>query len=206
MKEIFEHRKFYFRQVEHLKLSGFENKEIIDQIIRGFMASGKVLFIFMIVQKTNETVHMSLFKVMHNYNQLMVYLIWPFKNKLKMDDFPTSPNAAEHFAECKQLFVLAVLVFIICLVLHFIFKKQRKKALLDLNKSAALILLLLPIVVFPFAVSNFDSFFVIFHHILFNNNDWLFDPNTDPIINVLTEGFFASALPCAAVIWSRGVL
>ena len=43
MKEIFEHRKFYFRQVEHLKLSGFENKEIIDQIIRGFMASGKVL-------------------------------------------------------------------------------------------------------------------------------------------------------------------
>lgn len=174
---------------------------LTSSVVGAIIASWPLLFIFMIVQKTNETVHMSLFKVMHNYNQLMVYLIWPFKNKLKMDDFPTSPNAAEHFAECKQLFVLAVLVFIICLVLHFIFKKQRKKALLDLNKSAALILLLLPIVFFPFAVTNFDSFFVIFHHILFNNNDWLFDPNTDPIINVLTEGFFASCFAVAGIIY-----
>ena len=160
---------------------------LTSSVVGAIIASWPLLFIFMIVQKTNETVHMSLFKVMHNYNQLMVYLIWPFKNKLKMDDFPTSPNAAEHFAECKQLFVLAVLVFIICLVLHFIFK--------------ALILLLIPIVIFPFAVTNFDSFFVIFHHILFNNNDWLFDPNTDPIINVLTEGFFASCFAVAGIIY-----
>lgn len=43
MKEIFEHKKHYFRTVERLKLSEFENKEIIDHIIRGFLASGKVI-------------------------------------------------------------------------------------------------------------------------------------------------------------------
>ena len=105
---------------------------VSSSVIGAIVASWPLLFIFMIVQKTYETVHMSLFKV---------------------------------------------------------------------DKSVALILLLLPIIIFPFAVTNFDSFFVIFHHILFNNSDWLFDPNTDPIINVLTEGFFASCFAVAGVIY-----
>ena len=174
---------------------------VSSSVIGAIVASWPLLFIFMIVQKTYETVHMSLFKVMHNYNQLMFYLLWPFKKQLKMDNFPTSANAAEHFAECKHLFILTLLVFIICIIVHFVFKRQKKKLLLNLDKSVALILLLLPIIIFPFAVTNFDSFFVIFHHILFNNSDWLFDPSTDPIINVLTEGFFASCFAVAGVIY-----
>ncbi len=43
MKEIFEHRKFFYRQVEHLPLQKVEEKEIIDHIIKGFLASGKVI-------------------------------------------------------------------------------------------------------------------------------------------------------------------
>lgn len=38
---------------------------------------------------------------------------------------------------------------------------------------------------------DFDGFFVIFHKILFRNNDWLFDPSLDPIIDVLPDEFFA---------------
>lgn len=172
-----------------------------SSVIGAIIASWPLLLVFMLVQKTYETVNMSLFQVMHNYNQLMFYLLWPFKAQLKMDNFPTSPNAAQHFSECKQLFILTILVFIACLFLHLFSKKQNKKALLNLNKSAALVLLLLPIVIFPFAITNFDSFFVIFHHILFNNSTWLFDPNTDPIINVLTEGFFASCFAVAGIIY-----
>lgn len=174
---------------------------VSSSVIGAIVASWPLLFVFMIVQKTYVTVHMSLFKVMHNYNQLMIYLLWPFKKQLRMDNFPTSTNAAEHFAECKQLFVFTLLIFIVCLILHFVFKKQKKSALLNLDKSAALILLLLPIIIFPFAITNFDSFFVMFHHILFNNNDWLFNPDTDPIINVLTEGFFASCFAVAGIIY-----
>lgn len=174
---------------------------VSSSVVGAIVASWPLLFIFMLVQKTYETVHMSLFKVMHNYNQLLFYLAWPFKKRLRMDNFPTSPDAAEHFAECKHLFVFTVIVFIVCLAMYFIFKKQRKKALLNLDKSVALIFLLLPIVIFPFAVTNFDSFFVVFHHILFNNSNWLFNPSTDPIINVLTEGFFASCFAVAGIIY-----
>lgn len=100
---------------------------VSSSVVGAIIASWPLLFIFMLVQKTYETDHMSLFQIMHNYNQLMVYLIWPFKKRFKMDNFPTSVNAAEHFAECKQLFVFTVLVFIVCLLLYFVFKKRRKK-------------------------------------------------------------------------------
>lgn len=174
---------------------------VSSSVVGAIIASWPLLFIFTLVQKTYETVHLTVFQVMHNYNQLLIYLIWPFKKQLKMDNFPTSVNAAKHFAECKQLFVFAILVFIVCFLLHFIFKKQGKGGLVNLDKSVTLVLLLIPIVVFPFAITNFDSFFVIFHHILFNNNDWLFNPNTDPVINVLSEGFFASCFAVAGIIY-----
>ena len=43
MKEIFEVRKLFYRRVEHLPVSQLETKEIIDHIVRGFLATGKVL-------------------------------------------------------------------------------------------------------------------------------------------------------------------
>ena len=48
---------------------------------------------------------------------------------------------------------------------------------------------------------NFDSFFITFHHLLFNNSNWLFDPATDPIIDVLSEGFFAACFAVAGIIY-----
>ena len=43
MKEIFEHRRFFYRQVEHFALSPVDDKEIIEHIVKGFLASGKVI-------------------------------------------------------------------------------------------------------------------------------------------------------------------
>lgn len=43
MKEIFEHRRFFYRQVEHFALTPVEDKEIIEHIVKGFLASGKVI-------------------------------------------------------------------------------------------------------------------------------------------------------------------
>lgn len=37
---------------------------------------------------------------------------------------------------------------------------------------------------------DFDHWFVLFHQAFFNNNYWIFNPVTDPIINVLTDNFF----------------
>ena len=43
MKEIFEHRRFFYRQVEHFSFEEVQNKEIIEHIVKGFLASGKVI-------------------------------------------------------------------------------------------------------------------------------------------------------------------
>ena len=75
--------------------------------------SWPLLAIFVKAQKTDLIVRKSLGTIMKNYTQLLDYLLLPFKNKLQMSDFPTSPSAARHFYECKLLFELAIIVFIV---------------------------------------------------------------------------------------------
>ena len=44
---------------------------------------------------------------------------------------------------------------------------------------------------------GWDRFFVGFHSLLFNNDYWLFDPATDPVILILPDTFF---MHCAVMI------
>ncbi|WEV40196.1 TIGR01906 family membrane protein [Lactobacillus sp. ESL0684] len=175
---------------------------ITSSVVGALIASWPLLIVFVLVQKTSQTVNLTLGQIMHNYNQLLWYLIWPLQTKLAMTDFPTSPLAAEHFAEVKRLFILAIVAFLCCLVIYLLHKKNKNNKALKLNKVWALLFLLLPIALLPFALTNFDSFFIAFHHLFFaGSNTWLFDPATDPIINVLTEGFFASCFAVAGIIY-----
>ncbi len=43
MQDIFVKRHFFYRRVERLKLSKVEEREIVEHIIKGFLASGKVI-------------------------------------------------------------------------------------------------------------------------------------------------------------------
>ena len=43
MKLIFEEKKYFYRQVEHLQLATLDERDIIDYIVKGFMVSGKVI-------------------------------------------------------------------------------------------------------------------------------------------------------------------
>ena len=38
--------------------------------------------------------------------------------------------------------------------------------------------------------SNFSKYFIVFHHIFFNNDLWMLDPQTDLLINIVPEPFF----------------
>ena len=52
------------------------------------------------------------------------------------------------------------------------------------------------------AALDFNRAFVVFHALFFPGKDnWLFDPATDPVINVLTEGFFASCFAVGGAIY-----
>ncbi|MCD8023736.1 MAG: TIGR01906 family membrane protein [Lachnospiraceae bacterium] len=64
-------------------------------------------------------------------------------------------------------------------------------------KLLSILTFLIPVVLGVCAAVNWDVFFVRFHELFFNNDYWLFDPATDPVILILPDEFFAH---CAAAI------
>lgn len=43
MKDIFEHHRYFSRLAERLEIGPFDSKEIIDNVVKGFLATGKVM-------------------------------------------------------------------------------------------------------------------------------------------------------------------
>lgn len=51
-----------------------------------------------------------------------------------------------------------------------------------------------------FGVMNFDNWFITFHRVIFHNQDWIFTTKKEPIIRLLTTGFFLRYLICWVLI------
>lgn len=130
-------------------------------------------------------VNMDYGTIMKNYVQMMDYLINPFNWHFHLSDFASSAAGRLHFQDCKKLFLLNFGVFIGTGLIVAKYKKIRAK----FNRTF-LWIGVVGIAVAILMVLNFDQFFVIFHEVLFRNSDWLFDPNKDPVINILPEDFF----------------
>lgn len=130
-------------------------------------------------------------ELMHNFDQLMRYLNLPWVETLKMADFPVSSSGALHFYEVKKLFLLNYGILLVTIVPSFFYlrhlnKQQRLCTLIQPFRIAVVV----PIVIAFLMAVNFDRFFIMFHGVFFNNDAWIFNPATDPIINVLPETFF----------------
>lgn len=119
---------------------------------------------------------------------------------------PHSPDGASHFTDVRSLFLLdlgllaaSVAACVVLFVLSRLIRRRCAPILgrgpgfwagLGLGVSFALVGLL--------ASTDFDRAFVIFHQLFFpGKTNWLFDPNTDPIIFLLPQEFFQN---CALLI------
>ncbi len=130
-----------------------------------------------------------------DYDTLIRYLQNPFLDKLNFNNFPMSVNGEFHFYEVKNIF-LSIYLITICIGLFFIVlfiikKIKGKKVNLykKLNYGAnTLIVIIISLLSVIFI--DFSKAFVIFHKIFFNNDYWIFDEKTDPIIKVLPEEVF----------------
>lgn len=130
-------------------------------------------------------------ELLHNFDQLMRYLNTPWITELKMRDFPVSASGALHFYEVKKLFLLNYGLLLVTIgpsiwYLRRLVKQRRLWELIQPFRIAVVV----PIVVAFLMAVNFDRFFIMFHGVFFNNDAWIFNPATDPIINVLPETFF----------------
>ncbi|WP_163193139.1 TIGR01906 family membrane protein [Clostridium thermarum] len=141
--------------------------------------------------KIAETNNMDKDALKNNYDVLISYVQDKDIQELKLPDFTMSPQGTIHFEEVRVLFNYVDYLFygtvIISIIGIIILLMKRNYIFLKLT---SIIMILLPIALaIPFAV-DFNATFTAFHNIAFNNDYWLFDPNLDPVINILPEPFF----------------
>ncbi|WP_300380655.1 TIGR01906 family membrane protein [Clostridium sp.] len=130
-----------------------------------------------------------------DFNYLINYLQNPFIKKLEFENFIMSKNGEFHFYEVKKIFLniyLLILIIIIILLARFIYYKYKNipmKWPSLINKGANGLIIIIAFLA-SVITTNFSKAFVIFHKIFFNNDYWIFDEKTDPIITVLPEELF----------------
>ena len=139
------------------------------------------------------------------YDELLDYLTVP-GNEFSTGDFAYSENGKSHFEDCKVLFDLDGIAFIISLigtVLMIVLNRLGVYKLwrpfgMNIAFSAGAYTLGGFAVIGGLAALDFDTAFTIFHTIFFpGKSNWLFDWNKDAIIRILPQDFFMN---CAILI------
>ncbi|HGL8849850.1 TPA: TIGR01906 family membrane protein [Streptococcus agalactiae] len=130
-------------------------------------------------------------QILENYRILLTYLNIPWFLALDMPDFPSSASGLFHFFEVKKLFMLDYLILIFSGMgtLWFVRHLNRRREswrLLPYFRQGTLI----PLAILLALLISFDTLFVLFHKVFFNNDAWLFNATTDPIILALPAEFF----------------
>ncbi|WP_290459132.1 TIGR01906 family membrane protein [Romboutsia ilealis] len=129
-----------------------------------------------------------------NYDYMIDYNLDKNKKEFELPSIKYSENGKFHFEEVRDIFQIlnkifniSLLLSVIGLVINILNKN------IEFLKITSRALILIPLILILPIVVNFDGSFVLFHKIMFNNDYWIFDPNLDPVINILPEEFFFHA-------------
>lgn len=142
-------------------------------------------------------------EIRENYDALIDYNMTWKDGDLEFPTLPMSENGKTHFIEVKEIFdifkYLAVFGGILSMTgIVFMARKKEYRYL----KMTAVVSCGLPAVLGILVALFWDKVFVVFHELFFNNDYWIFDYRTDPIILLLPDEFF---MHCAFLIFG-GVL
>ena len=136
--------------------------------------------------------------IKQNYNTLIDYCSPFYQGELQFPSLTASEAGLSHFAEVKDLFHIFYITLVASLFVLFIaFISKIRKGQYRFLLVTSITAIVLPIITLIGCAINFSKAFTLFHKIFFRNDNWLFDPATDPIITILPEEFF---LQCAIVI------
>ena len=154
-----------------------------------------------------ETTGFSEEMIRENYDTLIDYNSFFYKGELEFPSLPMSEQGRIHFVEVKNIFVFIQIVLFPLSLIGSIFgiwslKKQKPAYLL----LTSVLSIALPVSLGLLIAMNWDRFFVVFHEIFFNNDYWIFDYDTDPVIRILPDGFFMhSALMILLLIFAGSI-
>lgn len=103
-----------------------------------------------------------------------------------------------HMIDVKNLYQNAIIVRniltvvgIICLVISIVLSKQEYASYLVAGYKYGVSLLIIQIAcILVYAATDFNTFWINFHELFFDNDLYLLDPNTEILINMVPEQFF----------------
>jgi len=167
---------------------------IISTIIK-FTVGFKQLYYFDIDYLNIPTLSgLSKEEIKKNYDYMIDYNLGKEEKEFELPSIKSSENGKIHFEEVRDIFQIlnsifniSLVISIISLVINIINKN------FEIFKTTSKTLILLPLMLILPIVVNFEGSFILFHKIMFNNDYWIFDPNLDPVINILPEEFFFHA-------------
>lgn len=163
-------------------------------------------------------------QIVEAYNQVLDFCIGK-TSQFSAGILPYSESGASHFADCRRLFildfqVLAVSAALLLLngLIHLFMDRKKRKAAGEAGRPSGsiavyqparlgskgwpfysgLIMLILAAILGILSAIDFERLFLFLHGVLFpGKTNWIFDPDTDPVINILPPEFF---LQCVIVI------
>ena len=137
-------------------------------------------------------------EIRENYDVLIDYNSMFTEEELKFPTLAMSETGKIHFEEVKAIFVLfqktALWAAALGILLILLQKKGKRNRYL---KYTGVVTVLVPALLGVVMAVNWDKAFVVFHKIAFDNDYWIFDATTDPVITILPDTFF---FHCAAMI------
>ncbi|MGL5347817.1 MAG: TIGR01906 family membrane protein [Peptostreptococcaceae bacterium] len=129
-----------------------------------------------------------------NYDYLIDYNLSKSVDNFEMPTITSSPEGKIHFEEVRDIFQnlnkIGIICFIISIIGIAINIKNKDIQFLSTTSKA---LISIPLVLALPIIIDFDRSFVIFHKLMFSNDYWIFDPELDPVINMLPQEFFFHA-------------
>jgi len=128
-----------------------------------------------------------------NYDVLIDYNLAWGPDTLEMPDFAMSEGGRIHFEEVKVIFVACQYISLIGLAAftgRIWLQRRRGDGDFRWLRWTGLVALAIVALVGGLVAVNWDLAFVLMHKILFNNDLWIFDWRTDPVILILPDEFF----------------
>ena len=143
-----------------------------------------------------------------NYDALIDYKVPGGSAKLMFPTLPMSESGRKHFEEVKDIFLVMQWIAVLGLAAFGIYLlrdavrtgKMREAVAFHAARMlrrryrwmlwAVWLAAGIGAIVLLAVIIDWENAFTLMHKIFFDNNDWLFDPQTDPIITILPDTFF----------------
>lgn len=130
-------------------------------------------------------------EIKKNYDYLIDYNLNENVEEFHLPTIKYSKEGKIHFEEVRNIFQVVKKVFYLSGIISTlgIILSIKNKNIKFLN-TTSIMTILLPIITAIPLVMNFNYFFIKFHEAVFSNDYWIFDPDIDPVINILPQDIF----------------